>query len=605
MHLPIAHITTAQHFIQAFSWMLLHSLWQGLLLALITALVLSVWRRSSSVIRYNLVLAQFLLFVAASICTFIWQWQHTQLAAAVHNNVSPGNIAVQNAATIKHFADAFLRYFSANAPVVVLLWLILFIFRAVRMMGGMVYIHRARRRHIFQPADEWKIKLDILCKKLQLKKAVQLLESGYVKMPVVIGNLRPIILIPVGLLAGLPAGQIEAILLHELAHIRRHDYFINFLQALTETVFFFNPGLLWVSSLLRDERENCCDDIALDQTKNKKEFIQALISFKEHALYGTNYQVAFPGKKDHLLNRVSRIISNQNKAFGTAEKAFFMAGIIILSGIVATAAVSGAAGPGFHRVHQHIAKPAADVRPIVAWKPAKPSGIVQYEDVARLAAKKERERRVLADAKPNATSDVTIPQITASADMKQPALTNRKHITEEEQARLDADQAARDEIQAIRDQEQAKKDQAQAILDQEQATKDKEQASRDQAEVSAEKQERESKNAEQDKLNKIQAKRNQEQAARNEQQALKNKEQERLNKIQEERNNEQVARNNEQAARNNEQARLNQLQAEKNKEQARLNEVQAKKNEAQHHFDEMRVKSQLDVKIRSSVSVQN
>ena len=111
-------------------------------------------------------------------------------------------------------------------------------------------------------------------------------------MPVVIGHLKPVILIPLGCLAGLPADQVEAILLHELAHIRRSDYFVNFLQNITESIFFFNPGLLWISSLIKEERENCCDDIALEQTKNKRGLVQALISFKEQELYGSGSALA-------------------------------------------------------------------------------------------------------------------------------------------------------------------------------------------------------------------------------------------------------------------------------------------------------------------------
>src|ERR1700744_986335 len=344
MHLLLTTTSLADRLIQAFSWMLIHSLWQGLLLAGFTALVLWLTRRSSAAVRYNLVLIQFLLFVLACAGTFIWEWNKSPLPAVVPLAGTIGGNATHlfnlDAESIKQFAATSFRYFTANAAAVGLLLFVLFIFRSVRVMGSLVYIHRAKNKYTYAPAAYWKDRVEVLCQKLQLKRGVHLLESTFVKVPMVIGHLKPVILIPMGLLAGLPAAQVEAVLLHELAHIRRHDYFVNFLQTLAETVFFFNPGLLWISSLLRDERENCCDDIALAQTKNKTEFVQALISFKEHALYGTAYQMAFPGKKNHLLRRVTRILNNKNKTLGPAEKVFFMTGIIILSAIVASAAIA-------------------------------------------------------------------------------------------------------------------------------------------------------------------------------------------------------------------------------------------------------------------------
>jgi len=89
----------------------------------------------------------------------------------------------------------------------------------------------------------------------------------------VIGLVKPAILVPLGLLSNLPPGQVEAVLLHELAHIRRKDYLVNLLQSFAEAIFFFNPAVLWISSLIREERENCCYDIAIGGIKNKNKFI--------------------------------------------------------------------------------------------------------------------------------------------------------------------------------------------------------------------------------------------------------------------------------------------------------------------------------------------
>ena len=151
----------------------------------------------------------------------------------------------------------------------------------------------------------------------------------------VLGHLKPVILFPAAALTTLAPEEIEAILLHELAHIRRKDYLVNILQNLAEIIFFFNPAVLWISSLIKEERENCCDDIAISQVKNKKQFIHALVSFQEYNLT-SKYAATFSGKRNHLLNRIKRIITNNNKTLSNMEKIFLVTGIII-TGFMAVA----------------------------------------------------------------------------------------------------------------------------------------------------------------------------------------------------------------------------------------------------------------------------
>ncbi len=567
--------TAAQRIIQAFSWMLIHSLWQGLLLAVVTAVVLIATKKSGARLRYNLVAVQFLLFIAGCCCTFVWEWHQAPVKVIAPLAGTIGNEAWQwfhlDAESIRRFAQTCISYFTANAPMVVLLWSVLFVFRSVRMMGSLVYIYRAKNKYTYAPPADWQQRVELLCEKLQINKAVRLLESGYVKVPMVIGHLKPVILMPVGLLTGLPVEQVEAVLLHELAHIRRNDYVVNFLQTLAETVFFFNPGLLWISSLLRDERENCCDDMALEQTKNKREFVQALLSFKEHALGAEQYAVAFPGKKNHLLHRVSRIMGNKNQTLGPSEKVFFMMGIITLSLVVATAAIAqirpedykaakekinsilftGAPAPIAKPVHQlkkaHsykvIAKPTDAERPVEYASEAYRSAEAEYK------LKEQKEQAEKADA----------------TEMEQRKREQDQLLPGQQQNMNDQEQAKRDQLQAVKDQEQAKRDQEQAIRDQQQAAKDQEQAKRDVEQAARDKQ---------------MAKTNDEQARLNDVQNQVNKEQAKRNIEQVNRNVQQVIKNQIQDARNREQERINTEQAKRNEDQAKKNKEQAKKNQA-------------------------
>ena len=574
------HLDTATHrIIQAFSWMLIHSLWQGLLLAVVTAIILLSTRKSGARLRYNLVAVQFLLFVAACCCTFAWEWYHAPAKAIAPLAGAIGNEASQifhlDAESIRRFVQTCIGYFTANAPMVVLLWSVLFVFRSVRMMGSLVYIHRAKNKYTYSPPANWQQKVEALCEKLQINKAVRLLESGYVKVPTVIGHLKPVILMPVGLLAGLPAEQVEAVLLHELAHIRRHDYVVNFLQTLAETVFFFNPGLLWISSLLRDERENCCDDIALEQTKNKREFVQALISFKEHSLRAGEYAVAFPGKKkNHLLHRVSRIMSNKNQTLGPSEKVFFMMGIVMLSMVVATAAIAQIRTADYKAAKDKInsvlftgapaVKPTHSSKKVYSYKSivktADPQRPVEYAAQAYRSAEaqyKEREQKEQAEKAETAELEQRKrEQEETKRNQEQAGRDQHDAKTQQDQAKRDQEQAVRDQEQAKRDQQQAKLDQDQAMRDQEQAVKDQEQAKRDQEQAARDKQigktndEQARKNDAQNKVNSEQANQNGKQARNNVAQAVKNEIQNARNRAQEHANAEQAKRNEEQAKKN-------------------------------------------------------
>lgn len=339
---------SAEIIIQALSRMLFHSVWQGAVLAVIAGVIIMATKKTSAAIRYNLMLCLFFVFLVATAGTFIYACTEASQPVINENVNSPSlytnasarsNIYVINISvyhTLKGYTTMVNNYFNRHYVLIVSLWFVLFLLKSFYMAGNMVYMHRVRRYNVFTPADMWQSKLISLCEKLRINKAVLLLESGYLKVPVVIGYFKPVILIPVGLLAGIPAAQVEAVLLHELAHIKRSDNAANFLQRLAEAVFFFNPGLLWISHLLREERENCCDDMAIAQTNSKEDFVKALISFKEHAVNYPIGALAFSGRKSSLLNRVMRIVYQENKTFSIKESSVFLAAVAMVTLIAFT-----------------------------------------------------------------------------------------------------------------------------------------------------------------------------------------------------------------------------------------------------------------------------
>lgn len=322
------------NFLESFSWMLIHSLWQGMLLAMVAVLALMAGRNLSPASRYRMVLICFALFLTGAAYTFYWYWTRTgdTVAASVIGIDSNTEWGAVDSQIISNVA----RYFSRNASVVVLLWFVMFVFRTVRLMRGMLDLNKLRYTGTQQAPQYWRAKINELATRLGLNRAVILLESTLVKAPAVLGHFSPVILIPAGLLTGLPAGQLEAVLLHELAHIRRHDFLVNLIQAIAETIFFFNPGLLWISELLRQEREHCCDDVAVAQTGNPKEFVQALLSFKEYALGAPELGIGFTGQKNQLTDRVVRILGMKRSSPPAGGYVFIAVSVLLLVCLLGT-----------------------------------------------------------------------------------------------------------------------------------------------------------------------------------------------------------------------------------------------------------------------------
>ena len=426
-------------------------------------------------------------------------------------------------------------YLSEHASLIVLAWCLIFLFKCVRMIAGIVYTQRVRNYGVTLPPVYWSDKMLRFSQQLQIKKTVRLLESKLVKMPFVTGHWRPVIFIPLGLLTKLPEGEIEAVLLHELAHIRRNDYFMNFLQHIGESIFFFNPGLLWISSLLREERENCCDDMAIDRTKDKMEFVRALISFREYDLSRTGAVVPFPAGRHQLLQRVTRIVHNKNKSLNKAEKLFFIASFCVISMLLA-ASIHQKGGPrdkvilaedrnGFSFDKFSFRSPSPDR---TSADPVRLDGLLSFEvklpaeasfgtenlsesspspsvdqgnsdDAAGSSEAVEQEVKDQKEAQDREEMDrLGAAKETANENPERPgedALKVRTNIillqqdimhvqanvNASVQAREQKEQQAREQL--LRDKLQAEKDAMQAMLDRQQAERDRSQADRDRAQA--------------------------------------------------------------------------------------------------------------------------
>ena len=329
--------------LRAVCWTLLHSLWQGLILAMVAGIIMVLSKKASSALRYNLLCTLMILFLAVGGYTF---YRQLNIATAEGPGINNGDAAIgikaaegialsttpQNTShALQNGIASLEQYFNTHASLVVVTWFIIFLARFVKVLSGLVYAQRIRHYQASPAPPEWQQRLAQLLDKLQIKRSVSFLESAIVKIPVVVGVLKPVILVPVGMLAQLSPGQVESILIHELAHIRRRDYLFNLVQHLVDTVFFFNPALIWVSSLIRGERENCCDDIAIRETRSRRQFVEALVSFHEYTRSVQGYALSFAARENQVVQRVKRIVNRKNHSLNAGERVLLMGGLMVLS----------------------------------------------------------------------------------------------------------------------------------------------------------------------------------------------------------------------------------------------------------------------------------
>ncbi|HEV3324169.1 MAG TPA: M56 family metallopeptidase [Puia sp.] len=336
--------------IRAVCWTLLHSLWQGLILAVVAGAVMVFTRKAKSTTRYNLLGILVLAFLVVSGYTFSHELRlpsGTEVAVpkvATAADVAVPVVVVHEAPGLRDVSplESLVRYFNEHASMVVVIWFIIAMARFVKVLSSLVYAQRIRHYGTVAAPAEWQERVGELLGQLSRNRHVLLLESKLIQVPAVVGFLKPVILVPVGMLAQLPADQVESILLHELAHICRRDYLFNVVQYLVDTLFFFNPALLWVSSLIRTERENCCDDVAIRETRSRRQLIEALLSFHEYQKKTRGYTLAFAGKDGGVVKRVERIVHKKNHSLNPGERTLLMGGLLLLCGAFVTIRPSSA-----------------------------------------------------------------------------------------------------------------------------------------------------------------------------------------------------------------------------------------------------------------------
>ena len=313
----------------AAGWALFHSLWQGAILAVLLAAALAMFR--SARIRYAAACLSLATMLVCFAGTFLWLLPRNEMPAG---NWPAPPFSWRHLVAESSVPSVPLRRLSDFLPWLAPFWLAGVTLFYVRRLMVWNAARRLRRVGVCAAADPWQERLNILARRLRLTRPVALLESCVAAVPVVIGHARPIILMPVGLLAGLPPGQIESILVHELAHILRRDYLVNMMQTAIEGLFFYHPAVWWTSRVIRKERENCCDDLAVMFLGNAHEYAAALAALEENRRDVPQAALAATG--GDLVNRIRRLLIPAEHS-GPAIPPVALAGVLML---LATAGVA-------------------------------------------------------------------------------------------------------------------------------------------------------------------------------------------------------------------------------------------------------------------------
>jgi beta-lactamase regulating signal transducer with metallopeptidase domain len=328
---------------QATGWTLVHFIWQGGLLAVATAAGLRLSRRRSPEARYAIACIGLATMLASAAVTASVFWAPGPVRLPGGNILSgvpvsdvtltmlPGASDVVSPVKSSVFALTTTRL-EAFLSFVVWAWLAGVTLFLMRFAGGCWRVHRVRVASLAEVVSPWQSASERLAVRLRLDVPFRVVESSLVDVPTVIGWVRPMILLPLAALTNLTPMQIEALLAHELAHIRRRDYAVNLLQTLAETLLFYHPGVWWVSTRIREAREQCCDDVAVELCDEPATYAAALAELASWR--GRDPSLAVGAADGAVLRRVRRLLHVDED---TAPRS--MTGFVVLAVSVSLAAV--------------------------------------------------------------------------------------------------------------------------------------------------------------------------------------------------------------------------------------------------------------------------
>jgi len=322
---------------------IIHSIWIGLMLLALLRLLQAYVPARFSGIRYSMAVSALVLLFISFIASFLmlYEPQSSMQAALSSPRVFPlvsGKLFLRiNGESVLDanllFSVCGYIYFAGA------------LFMLCRSIASLIYVRRLRSSGI-NPDPEWQLKFSQISLSLGIKRPVNFIESALARGPMLVGYLKPVVIVPAGMITLLPVSQVETILMHELYHLKRRDYLVNIMQLFIEGILFYHPVVWIISASIRSEREHCCDDRVLRATDNPENYAKALIHIAEQQQFTRLAPGAIGSGKQYLYSRIKRILNYHTMKTTMRDKVLSLA--LLAGSIVLLLTVSGfSAEPGF------------------------------------------------------------------------------------------------------------------------------------------------------------------------------------------------------------------------------------------------------------------
>ncbi|MEQ9287503.1 MAG: M56 family metallopeptidase [Cyclobacteriaceae bacterium] len=310
--------------IQALGMTFLHSIWQGVLAGFLVSIAFYVVKYKRADLRYNISMGVMVVFFLAVCSTFTIYYERIpdlytenalpQIELEDQMGISDPTVLGDRIVPDAKMFDAVFDFLSQHADVLVSFWLIGIVLLSVRFAGGFLYIRKLRNTGLTHVPDEWQFKLEELSLSLGLNKLPSFHESSLVTSPIAFGYIKPMILFPLGMLTSMPVQHLDAMLVHELIHVKNSDYLTNLLLSVIEILLFFNPAIWWLSGVIRAEMEHRCDDAAVALTGSKMHYAYALVAMQDNqTIQKSELALGMAKNKSQLTHRVHRLFGTKGE----------------------------------------------------------------------------------------------------------------------------------------------------------------------------------------------------------------------------------------------------------------------------------------------------
>lgn len=328
-------LATLQHsvFLYALGSAILSSLWQAFILWCLYETINLFYKNATSGFKNKL--STLLMFTAFAwfISSFISRFSPDAREISSVSSAVAAGVSLQQGPLNESIVQRIFSYGEGVIPYLSVSYIFLLIFLMIKLFTAYRYVYFIANKRLIMPPlmlQDFASKVAI---RMKIVKNIKVWLSDHVDVPATIGFIKPVILIPVASVNNLSSDQLEAIILHELSHIKRNDYLVNLFISVIETILFFNPFILLLSKALKKERENCCDDFVIQFRYDPHSYASALLSLEQSRRNNLQLSVAAVSGKKQLLMRIKRITNNKvaPHRFNYGQKLF---ALLVMTGII-------------------------------------------------------------------------------------------------------------------------------------------------------------------------------------------------------------------------------------------------------------------------------